>query len=61
MIHFSNIVVRIRLTEDGKRRESFEADLHDAPARMFLPRNSDITDGTELNGRTRLESFPCCG
>jgi hypothetical protein len=43
--HFRNIVVRVRSTEDGKRRESFEADVHDAPARMFLPRNSDIAEG----------------
>lgn len=45
MSHCSNIAVRVRSTENGKQRESFEADVHDAPARMVLPRNSDITEG----------------
>ena len=44
MSHFGNIVVRVRPTQNGERREAFEADVHDAPARMFLPRNSDIAE-----------------
>lgn len=44
MSHFGNIVVRVRSTGNGTRREAFEADVHDAPARMFPPRNSDIAE-----------------
>lgn len=42
MSRFGNAIVRIRRTESGEQREHFEADVHDAPTRMFLPRHSDI-------------------
>jgi hypothetical protein len=49
---FGNIVGRVRSTRNGERREVFEADVHDAPARMFLPRNSDINEEDSIEWTT---------